>query len=133
MYSVPSHVKILFLILVDFRPIGYAIPSDGPVGALLGKLGRHVFRPAHLHMMIAVSFYLSLHTWKALTFTILDQQAPGYEKLVTALYFRDEHLTSDAVFGVRASLIVVRMFVSSLYKRLTSFLSRIPKLSQTNR
>jgi len=35
-----------------------------------------------------------------------EQQAPGYEKLVTALYFKGAHLTSDVVFGVRASLIV---------------------------
>ena len=50
----------LFLTLVNFRPVGYSIPSDGPVGALLDKLGRHVFRPGHLHMMIDVSIYLSL-------------------------------------------------------------------------
>lgn len=67
-------------------PVAYPIPSDGPVGRLVGKLGRHVFRPAHLHMMI---------------------EAPGYEKLTTALYMKgDPYITSDAVFGVRTSLIV---------------------------
>ncbi|KAG5641920.1 hypothetical protein DXG03_003966 [Asterophora parasitica] len=67
-------------------PVPYPIPSDGTVGKLLSRLGRHVFRPAHLHMMI---------------------EAPGFEKLITALYFEgDPYLTSDAVFGVRTSLIV---------------------------
>ncbi|KAK0444768.1 intradiol ring-cleavage dioxygenase [Armillaria borealis] len=67
-------------------PIPYAIPSDGPVGKLIERLGRHVFRPAHLHFKI---------------------EAPGYEKLVTALYFKgDPYITSDTVFGVRTSLIV---------------------------
>ena len=43
-------------------------------------------RPGHLHFMI---------------------QAPGYEKLVTHLFVRgDEYLDSDAVFGVKDSLIV---------------------------
>ncbi|KAF9455852.1 intradiol ring-cleavage dioxygenase [Collybia nuda] len=67
-------------------PVPYAIPSDGTVGSLVSKLGRHVFRPAHLHIMI---------------------KAPGFEKLVTALYLKgDPYITSDAVFGVRTSLIV---------------------------
>ncbi|KAK0207653.1 intradiol ring-cleavage dioxygenase [Armillaria fumosa] len=67
-------------------PVPYAIPSNGPVGKLIERLGRHVFRPAHLHFKI---------------------EAPGYEKLVTALYFKgDPYTTSDAVFGVRTSLIV---------------------------
>lgn len=66
-------------------PVGYPIPNDGPVGVLLDKLGRPVFRPAHLHMMI---------------------DALGYEKLVTTLFFRGKYLTSDAVFSVRSSLIV---------------------------
>ncbi|KAJ7261893.1 intradiol ring-cleavage dioxygenase [Mycena rebaudengoi] len=67
-------------------PIAYPIPSDGPVGGMVKALGRHTFRPAHLHMML---------------------QAPGFEKLVTALYLKgDPYLTSDAVFGVKSSLIV---------------------------
>ncbi len=46
---------------------------------------RHPFRPAHLHYMI---------------------QAPGYEKLVTHVFRADDkYLDSDAVFGVRSSLI----------------------------
>ncbi|GAA5925482.1 hypothetical protein JCM10213_008800 [Rhodosporidiobolus nylandii] len=67
-------------------PTPYPIPNDGPVGKLLKSLNRHVFRPAHLHMMFI---------------------AKGYETLITALYFKgDPYLKSDAVFGVKTSLIV---------------------------
>jgi hydroxyquinol 1,2-dioxygenase len=71
-----------------FRSIvaeSYAIPDDGPVGRMLKALGRHPWRPAHLHFMIT---------------------APGYQRLVTHV-FRDgdQYLDSDAVFGVRSSLI----------------------------
>lgn len=65
--------------------VPYPIPHDGPVGQLLERTGRHPWRPAHLHFMI---------------------QAPGYETLVTHV-FREggEYLESDAVFGVRSSLV----------------------------
>ncbi|KAF8211081.1 intradiol ring-cleavage dioxygenase [Mycena galopus ATCC 62051] len=67
-------------------PVSYPIPSDGTVGELLKAQGRHVFRPAHLHMML---------------------EADGFEKLTTAFYFNgDPYLYSDAVFGVKSSLIV---------------------------
>ncbi|KAG6830225.1 hypothetical protein H0H92_001665 [Tricholoma furcatifolium] len=79
-------------------PVSYPIPSDGPVGGLLRRLGRHVYRPSHLHMMI---------------------EAPGFEKLTTALYFEgDPYLTSDAVFGVRTSLIVKPEIVTDEAKTL---------------
>ncbi len=63
----------------------YPIPDDGPVGAMLRATKRHSMRPAHLHFMI---------------------EAPGYETLVTHV-FRDgdAYLDSDAVFGVRQSLV----------------------------
>ena len=63
----------------------YPIPHDGPVGRLLQQLGRHPWRPAHLHFMIS---------------------APGYQTLTTHV-FREggSYLDSDAVFGVRSSLI----------------------------
>ena len=66
-------------------PVAYPIPTDGPVGRMLGATGRHPWRPAHVHFMI---------------------QAPGYQTLITHV-FRDgdEYLDSDAVFGVRSSLI----------------------------
>lgn len=67
--------------------MSYPIPSDGPVGDLLGHLQRHVFRPAHLHMKI---------------------QANGFPTLVTALYPRDDKfLQSDAVLGVKSALVCV--------------------------
>lgn len=66
-------------------PVAYPIPTDGPVGAMLRATRRHPWRPAHVHFMI---------------------QAPGYETLITHV-FRDGdiYLDSDAVFGVRSSLI----------------------------
>jgi len=71
-----------------FRTIlaqAYPIPDDGPVGDMLRATGRHPWRPAHLHFMI---------------------KAPGYETLITHV-FRDgdPYLDSDAVFGVRESLV----------------------------
>jgi hydroxyquinol 1,2-dioxygenase len=66
-------------------PEFYSVPVDGPVGKWMGRAGRHPYRPAHLHFMI---------------------QAPGYEKLVTHVFRKDDqYLESDAVFGVRSSLI----------------------------
>lgn len=66
-------------------PVPYPIPHDGPVGAMLGALGRHPWRPAHLHFMI---------------------EAPGYETLITHIFRRGgRYLESDAVFGVRSSLL----------------------------
>lgn len=32
-------------------PVSYPIPHDGPVGKLLVSLGRHPWRPAHMHFM----------------------------------------------------------------------------------
>jgi len=67
-------------------PVAYPIPTDGPVGELLGASGRHPWRPAHIHFMI---------------------EAPGCQKLVTHLFLDgDRYLDSDAVFGVRSSLVV---------------------------
>ena len=63
----------------------HRIAHDGPVGRLLAALGRHPWRPAHLHFMIA---------------------APGFDRLVTQVFRRgDPYLDSDAVFGVRRSLV----------------------------
>jgi hydroxyquinol 1,2-dioxygenase len=65
--------------------VPYAIPHDGPVGRMLEATGRHPWRPAHLHFMI---------------------KAEGYETLITHVFRRDDaYLDSDAVFGVRQSLI----------------------------
>lgn len=67
------------------KPTPYPIPDDGPVGRMLGHLGRHPYRPAHMHFLVT---------------------APGYEKLVTHTFVgEDAYLGSDAVFGVKESLI----------------------------
>uniref|UniRef100_A0A0B7KSL9 Intradiol ring-cleavage dioxygenases domain-containing protein n=1 Tax=Bionectria ochroleuca TaxID=29856 RepID=A0A0B7KSL9_BIOOC len=67
-------------------PVPYPIPDDGPVGKLLCKLNRHPYRPSHMHFMF---------------------HKPGFDQLITALYVRgSKHETSDAVFGVKQSLIV---------------------------
>jgi protocatechuate 3,4-dioxygenase beta subunit len=67
------------------RPTEYAIPDDGPVGAMLRATGRHPWRPAHIHVIVS---------------------APGLVAVTTHL-FDDEsaYLDSDAVFGVKPSLI----------------------------
>lgn len=68
------------------RPTPYPIPSDGPVGDLLAATGRGPMRPAHLHFRVS---------------------APGLRTLVTHVFVAgDPHLGSDAVFGVKDSLVV---------------------------
>ena len=72
----------------EFRTVlaqSYPIPDDGPVGELLRATARHPWRPAHLHFMVV---------------------ADGYERLVTHVFRSgDQYLDSDAVFGVRESLV----------------------------
>jgi hydroxyquinol 1,2-dioxygenase len=66
-------------------PTAYPIPHDGPVGELLTAAGREPMRPAHLHFKVA---------------------APGYRPLITHVFVDgDPYLRSDAVFGVKDSLI----------------------------
>ena len=67
------------------KPLFYPIPHDGPVGALLRNLGRHPYRPAHIHFIVS---------------------APGYQPIVTHLFDKnDPYLASDVVFGVKDSLV----------------------------
>lgn len=69
----------------SITPQYYPIPYDGPVGDLLKATKRHPYRPAHLHFMVS---------------------APGFETLVTHVFVAgDPYLDSDAVFGVKKSLI----------------------------
>jgi hydroxyquinol 1,2-dioxygenase len=72
----------------EFRTVvavAYPIPVDGPVGDLLRATGRHPWRPAHLHFMI---------------------KAKQYQTLVTHVFRNgDQYLDSDAVFGVRQTLV----------------------------
>lgn len=66
-------------------PLYYPVPTDGPAGQLLEGLGRHAYRPAHIHFMI---------------------DAEGCQQLVTHLFDEaDPYLASDVVFGVKNSLI----------------------------
>ena len=67
------------------KPTSYPIPDDGPVGKMLGHMGRHPYRPAHMHFLVT---------------------APGFQKLVTHTFVGDDaYLESDAVFGVKQTLI----------------------------
>ena len=43
-------------------PVAYPIPHDGPVGALLKRLHRHPWRPAHMHFMFEKKGYDHLIT-----------------------------------------------------------------------
>jgi hydroxyquinol 1,2-dioxygenase len=66
-------------------PTPYPIPHDGPVGQLLAAVGRSPMRASHLHFMVS---------------------APDRRTLVTHIFVRgDELLETDAVFGVKESLI----------------------------
>ncbi|GIS88536.1 MAG: hypothetical protein CM1200mP18_12460 [Gammaproteobacteria bacterium] len=44
------------------KPAPYPFPTDGPVGTMLKALGRHAWRPAHLHFMISAEKHQSLTT-----------------------------------------------------------------------
>lgn len=66
-------------------PKSYTVPYDGPVGKLLTAGERHAWRSKHLHYIIG---------------------APKMRSIITELFFEgDEFIDSDAVFGVRSSLI----------------------------
>ena len=68
------------------KPEFYPVPTDGPVGTILTRMGRHPFRPAHIHFIVS---------------------AEGYDSCVTHLFVKGgKYLDSDAVFGVKDSLIV---------------------------
>jgi hydroxyquinol 1,2-dioxygenase len=67
------------------HPEAYPIPTDGPVGKLLAATSRSPMRPAHIHFMV---------------------KAPGYQTLITHVFDEaDQYLDTDAVFGVRSSLL----------------------------
>ena len=44
------------------QPVPYPVPDDGPVGKLLTTLGRHQWRPAHMHFILAADGYERLVT-----------------------------------------------------------------------
>lgn len=69
----------------SIRPTFYPVPTDGPVGRMLRKMGRHPFRPGHIHMIVS---------------------AEGHEPVTTHLFVADsEYLDTDAVFGMKESLV----------------------------
>jgi hydroxyquinol 1,2-dioxygenase len=69
----------------SIRPTFYPVPTDGPVGVMLRKMGRHPYRPGHIHMIVS---------------------APGHAAVTTHLFVADsDYLDSDAVFGMKESLV----------------------------
>ncbi len=69
----------------SIRPTFYPVPTDGPVGTMLRKMGRHPYRPGHIHMIVS---------------------APGHLPVTTHLFVAgSQYLDSDAVFGMKESLV----------------------------
>lgn len=69
----------------SIRPTYYPVPTDGPVGRMLRKMGRHPNRPGHIHMIVS---------------------AQGHHSVTTHLFVAgSEFLDSDAVFGMKESLV----------------------------
>jgi hydroxyquinol 1,2-dioxygenase len=69
----------------SIRPTFYPVPTDGPVGRMLRKMGRHPYRPGHIHMVVS---------------------APDHLPVTTHLFVANsEYLDSDAVFGMKESLV----------------------------
>ncbi|MDR7075666.1 catechol 1,2-dioxygenase [Neobacillus niacini] len=67
-------------------PGGYEIGKGGPVGELLKRIGRHAWRPGHIHFKI---------------------EAEGYKPLTTMLFIpNDPWIDSDAISAVKDSLIL---------------------------
>jgi hydroxyquinol 1,2-dioxygenase len=67
------------------RPASYPIPTDGPVGELLRASRRGQWRAAHIHAIVS---------------------APGHDAVTTHIFDAENpYLDSDAVFGVKDSLI----------------------------
>lgn len=79
--------------LRTIRPAPYRIPDQGPTGQLLSALGRHSWRPAHIHVKLT---------------------ADGYQPLTTQLYFHgDDFLDSDVAGAVKDDLILPLQSVRS--------------------
>ncbi len=69
----------------SIRPEYYPVPTDGPVGRMLDKMGRHPMRPGHIHMIVSAS---------------------GFAPITTHLFAAgSQYLDSDAVFGTKESLV----------------------------
>jgi hydroxyquinol 1,2-dioxygenase len=62
-------------------PGDYPVPTSGPTGSMLAKLGRHSYRACHIHFMI---------------------QAPGHDSFTTMMYFNHSpYVDSDTIFSVK--------------------------------
>lgn len=82
LFATDEHGRYWFTTVL---PSHYPIPHDGPVGHLLSRLGRHPYRPAHIHFIA---------------------DATGYSPVTTHLFLAGSpYLDDDTVFGVKASLI----------------------------
>jgi hydroxyquinol 1,2-dioxygenase len=69
----------------SIKPEYYPVPTDGPVGRMLNKMGRHPMRPGHIHMIVS---------------------AAGHHPITTHLFAAgSKYIDSDAVFGVKESLV----------------------------
>lgn len=67
-------------------PPPYEIPKDGPTGRVLAALGRHFFRPAHLHVKLRHEYF---------------------GERTSQLYFKGgEYLDSDVANAVRDGLVI---------------------------
>lgn len=72
--------------ITTIAPLGYSIPMDGPVGALMKNTRISHMRPAHLHFLFNV---------------------PGYKRLITHIFRKDaDFIETDVVYGVKEPLIV---------------------------
>jgi protocatechuate 3,4-dioxygenase beta subunit len=79
------------------KPPPYEIPKDGPVGELLRLLGRHAFRPAHLHMKAS---------------------ADGHVPMTSMMYFEgDPWLESDSIDSVKPASVVALHLHESIDER----------------
>jgi protocatechuate 3,4-dioxygenase beta subunit len=66
-------------------PKPYTVPTDGPVGRLLGATGQHPWRPAHIHFKV---------------------EAEGHEPLITQVFFPDDpYLDNDTIGAVKSALV----------------------------
>ncbi|KAK9380043.1 Intradiol ring-cleavage dioxygenase [Kockiozyma suomiensis] len=75
-----------FYEFIGLRPTSYPIPFDGPAGDILQILGRHPYRPGHIHFLIS---------------------APGHRRLITQIFdSTDEYVDNDSVFAVKNELVV---------------------------
>ncbi|MEY4641394.1 MAG: hypothetical protein RLZZ227_1388 [Pseudomonadota bacterium] len=77
-FRTDAHGKVDFQTVV---PGDYPVPTSGPTGAMLEKLGRHGYRACHIHFMI---------------------HAQGHDDFTTMMYFNHSpYVNSDTIFSVK--------------------------------